>query len=156
MLRRIKSHGSFPICESAYTFTLEDRSATRGCPISSPLFHVELSHSSLVASVHVSVHMFVQVKLFTSYSSEPVHPSCKFTHTLSVRQRSAENTEKKKKKKNKSVAEKRQISELAQERKWTEVFSLVLFAFSLKNWSMSVLSCPGHPWPDWDASSLDK
>lgn len=69
--RRIKSHGSFPVCESAYTFTLEDQSATRECPISPPLFHGdEFRHSSLVASVHVKVLVFVQIQMLVSYSSD--------------------------------------------------------------------------------------
>lgn len=32
-----RDQGSFLTCESAYTFTLEDQSATRGCLISPPL-----------------------------------------------------------------------------------------------------------------------
>ncbi len=115
--RRNKSHGSFPICESAYTFTLEDQSATRGCPLSPPLFHGDvLCHCPTVASVHVKVLMFVWVKMLASYSSPPVHPSCELTRTLSVRQRSAENTEKKRKER-KCGRKKRQVSDMAQERK---------------------------------------
>lgn len=91
-----------------------------GAPlISPPRLHGDaLCHSPSVASVHVKVLMSVWVKMLGSYSSQLVRTSCELTRTLSVRQRSAENTEKKKKKEeHKRGRKKRQVSELAQERK---------------------------------------
>lgn len=79
-----------------HDFTLEDQCATRGCSITPPLFHGEaLCHRPSVASVHLKVLTFA--KMLLSCWSRSVRPSCDLTCTLSVRQRSAENTEKKKK-----------------------------------------------------------
>lgn len=137
--RRNQSHGSFPICESAYTFTLEDQSATRGCPISPPLFHGDaLCHSPSVASVQFKVLMFVWVKMLVSYSFQLVRPSCELTCTPSVRQRSAENTEKKKEKKNISVAEEKASIWVGSREEVNRGLFVVPHAFSLRNLSKSM------------------
>lgn len=138
--RRNISHGSFPICESAYKtwFYTSRPKCDKKVPHKSTTFFYKkgdaLRHGPSVASVHFKVLMFVLFQF--------VHPSCQLTSTLSVRQRSAENTEKKEKKKEQnSVAEKKgKYLELAQERKWTKVFFLVPRACSVRNWSKS-MSC---------------
>lgn len=85
------------------------------------------------------VLMSVWVKMLGSYSSQLVRTSCELTRTLSVRQRSAENTEKKKRKKNRSVAEKKgkYLSWLKRGSKQSS-FSCPPHAFSVRNWSKSM------------------
>lgn len=64
---RKRAHGSSPTCESAYTFTLEDQSATRGCTVSPPLSAG--ANDAVVrfsASVHVKVLVSVCVKMLIS------------------------------------------------------------------------------------------
>lgn len=140
--RRKKSHGSFPVCKSAYKtwFYIRRPKCDKRVPHKSTTFSVVMPYVK-VASVHCLrpsclFGLKKERKACLVFSFQPVHPSCELTCTLSVRQRSAENTDEKMTKKHKSVAEKRQVSELARERKWTVI--LVPYAFSARTRSNSM------------------
>lgn len=137
--RQNKSHGSFPICESAYKtwFYTRRPKCDKRVPRKSTLFYNgdALWHCQSVAFVHFKVLMFVWIKMLVSYLSMPLHPSCDLTHTLSVRQRSTENTEKKKRT---EVWQKKASIWVGS--RWEVIRSrfLVPRAFSVKNLSKSM------------------
>lgn len=139
--RQNKSHGSFPICESAYKtwFYTRRPKCDKRVPHKSTMFYNgdALCQSPSVASVHFKVLMFVWIKMLVSYSSQPLHPSCDLTRTLSVRQRSAENTKKKRKKEQKCGRKKASIWVGSRKEVIRSRF-LVPRAFSVRNLSKSM------------------